>query len=363
MRGAKKIILFGLIVILFSCSSEKDKKQLVQLANLPISGSVTDVAEYVDDNGREYAIVGFGRFDLGSSPTSGIEIIDVTDPRNPVSVARETTVPGFDVKVWQNYVYTVDGDSDLKGSIIDISKLDNLRVVGEFQSSHNIFISKAGLMFCADNNLPTRILDLKPDPANPKFVWSGGFDGHDTAVIGNRWYHFGDSDATLVYDITNRTRPDQIVSIKSSKIALHHSGWPTEDGRHIYICDELADLSQPPKPFDITIWDISDAQNPKQVGGFADANATVHNLYIIGDYAYVSYYSAGFRIFDVSNPASPKLLETFATPKSDGGRFDGAFGVYPFAPSGNIYVSDSGTGLHIFSFEPGNLGGVNPVGS
>ena len=87
-------------------------------------------------------------------------------------------------------------------------------------------------------------------------------------------------------------------------------------------------------------------------GVIGDSTATVHNLYILDDLAYVSYYSAGFRLYDVSDPTMPRLLDEFDTAPTDtGAGFSGAWGVYPFMPSGHIYVSDRTGGLYVFTLE------------
>jgi FlgD Ig-like domain len=66
----------------------------------------------------------------------------------------------------------------------------------------------------------------------------------------------------------------------------------------------------------------------------------------------VSHYSAGFRVYDVSNPALPVLLDTYDTaPALTGDGYDGCYGVYPFGPDGIVYVSDSDNGLYLFSIE------------
>ncbi|MCH6559207.1 sodium:calcium exchanger, partial [candidate division KSB1 bacterium] len=134
-------------------------------------------------------------------------------------------------------------------------------------------------------------------------------------------------------------------------ISFHHSGWPTEDGNFLFICNELAIKGDP----DLTVWDIRDLNNPQFVTEIDDEEDNIHNLYIIGGFAYTSYYNAGFRIYDVSDPTDLKLVGEFDTsPDTDsGGLFQGAFGVYPFAPSGNIYVTDVTDGLFIFSFNSG----------
>ncbi len=341
---------------LFACgggSGGDDDINLQRLARLPLAGFVTDVWGYVDDaTGTEYALVGFGLFSAAADTGSGVHIVDVSDPRKPVRVSTVNTVPGFDVKAWKNYIYTVDGGSVGQGKIVDASDPAQPQVVGSFPSAHNIFIAANGFMYCEADAVQA-IYDLNDSPTDPVLVWQGSDSGHDATVIGDRWYHFGSFGATDIFDVSDPSLPRLLASIDLPSIAFHHSGWVTDDGNFLFITDELADLRG--APADFTVWDISDLDNPEKVGEFADANATVHNLFVRGDFAYVSYYHAGLRIFDVSNPSQPVIVDEFDTSTDSGPGFGGAFGVYPFAPSGNIYVSDEVTGLHVFSFKRGDL--------
>jgi hypothetical protein len=74
---------------------------------------------------------------------------------------------------------------------------------------------------------------------------------------------------------------------------------------------------------------------------------------IVGQLAFVSYYAAGFRVYDLSDPTQPALAFEYDTSAPSGEGWHGAFGVYPLAPSGNVYVSDMQNGLHIFSVPQG----------
>ena len=103
---------------------------------------------------------------------------------------------------------------------------------------------------------------------------------------------------------------------------------------------------------DVTAWDIQDPGNPVLVAEIGDSTATVHNLFILDNLAYLSYYTAGFRLYDVSDPTLPRLLDECDTAQAaTGAGFDEAWGVYPFTPSGHIYVSDMEGGLYIFALE------------
>ncbi len=356
----KKLAFGAILFFLFTnCSSKStDPGSEDLLADVPFgiysnitfaSGSLlSDVTGYVSPDGREYAIVGY------LNAPSGVSIIDLTDPYQPVEVSRVKTVSGFDVKVWKNYLYTVNGGGNgLEGDILDISNPANPTQAGTFNTAHNILITDDGYMIAEVNGL--KIYDLNPDPTQPQLIFDDQTPGgHDAAVVGNRLFDFhGGSSApgfTRIYDFSDPQNIELLAQINDPAIQYHHIGAPTQDGNYLLICDELA-LGDIP---DITVWDIRDLDNPEKVATINDTTATIHNLYIIGNYAYASYYTAGLKIFDVSDPLNITVARHFDTTEflGEGYNFGGAFGVYPFAPENRIYVSDVTTGLWVFKFDP-----------
>jgi hypothetical protein len=147
---------------------------------IPGSQTVTDLWGYVDqETSIEYMLVG---------SVDNLNIVDVTDPIRPRLVSQVPDVLAFDMKVWQNYVYVVDGSPFGTAVIIDIDDPEDPVVVGSFPAAHNIFIADNGFMVTEWFEL--RIFDLNPDPLNPKLVFSKGAQGHDAAVIGDRLFDF-----------------------------------------------------------------------------------------------------------------------------------------------------------------------------
>ena len=148
---------------------------------------INDVWGYVDSaTNREYALVGYG--DFKTPPNSGVTIYDVTNPTAPVEVSALNTVTGYDVKVWKNYMYSVSGRDGNFGGIVDISDPSNPILAGSIPSSHNITISDKGYVYSSFSGI--RIFDLNVDPTNPVLKWSGGDEGNDITIIGDRMYDF-----------------------------------------------------------------------------------------------------------------------------------------------------------------------------
>jgi choice-of-anchor B domain-containing protein len=300
----------------------------------------------------EYALLGSNSF--------GLHIIDVSTPGAPTIVATVDTVPRFDMKTFEHYVYTVDGNYGFTGSdgvILDIADPAHPVVVGNIRPGHNIFVDDLGYMYVTFPGL--EIFDLNPDPTDPQLVWTKtSTEGHDVYVEGDRLYDFHGHDGTFIYDVTSRASPVLLGSIPDTTIIFHHSGWTSQDGDFLFITDEF---SVHPSP-DIIVWDISNPATPIRVAEIADSTSTAHNAYRIDDHLYVSYYTAGFKVFDIADPTDPKLADEYdTTPLTGEYDFRGAWGCYPFAPSGNIYVSDRPEGFFVFSFDP--VSGVQLVGA
>lgn len=344
---AKTLQILMSVAVIASFHSSASRGGVTLLGHLTLSQKVTDVWGWYDANAnKEYALVGIE----SSGIPQGFYIIDVTDPADPVQVKRVANVSGFDLKTFGSLVYTVSGSiGTVGGYIVDISKVESPAFAGTFESSHNVTIDPRGYMYlCNASSQHSLVLySLLVDPTKPQFVWKDNLpNSHDATVVGTRLYDFHGINATRIYDISNPESPLLLGSIADGSIAYHHSGYPTEDGRHLFIADELA---KDPSP-DVTVWNIEDPSSPFKVAEIRDSVSTVHNLFIVGDFAYVSYYASGFKVFDVSDPTGPELVGEHDTSARAEEGFVGAFGVYPFAPSGNIYVSDIDNGLFVFSF-------------
>ena len=321
--------------------------QLVGRINLPNSIFLVNVVGYVDQSTlREYAIVG----DIHDK----VYIVDVTDPSDMRITAQISGIPGFDVKTWDHYLYTCDGNTGGNDSrVVDITDPANPIVLPNgFPSAHTFEISSAGIMFAEFPGL--RIYDLNATPTIPLLLHESGGEGHDSMPKGtDRLYDFHGRDATVIWDVSDPAHPDTLGIVDDASIVFNHSGDTTADQRYLYICDELSTGSSP----DITIWDIANPSTPVRVGQIADANSTVHNIYVVGDLAYTAYYASGFKVFDLTDPTRPALAGQYDTTKRSGEGFIGAIGAYVGLPSGNIFVCDIENGLFAFTVTPGTRDG------
>jgi hypothetical protein len=338
-RGALACAL--VTAVWFGAARAADPVELV--GQLPIDiptadGFVTDVWGWVHPTTlREYAIVG--------TDPRGIHIVDVTDPANPVLAKYIDNVPGFDMKTWDHYLYVCEGGSGPPSRIIDIADPANpVLLPAQLPTAHNIAIADYGVMYM---NWPSlRALDLLPDPTNPSLWFSGAAGGHDITPRGNIVYDFsGTGGGCRIYTYAGSHTLLLLGTAYDGGIFYYHSGDQSSDGKYLFICDETA--THPTA--DISIFNIQTPSSPQLVGTLGDPTATAHNLFVVGNVAYVSYYTAGFKAFNISDPAHPSLIGRYDTTAQAGECYcAGAFGVYPFSPSGNVFVSDWDNGLFIF---------------
>ena len=99
----------------------------------------------------------------------------------------------------------------------------------------------------------------------------------------------------------------------------------------------------------LKFWDLAGAPTPSKVAEYVgNPTAIVHNAFIRGNLAIMSYYTAGMRVVDISDPNNPLELGGYDSyPANDDAEYTGAWSVYPFFPSGRIVIGDMATGMYI----------------
>jgi choice-of-anchor B domain-containing protein len=362
--------------------------QLAELPSQPVSAS--NLWGFVDlDDGREYAVLGH---------RNGTTVVDVSDPDTPVIVGNIPGNPSLwrEVKVYQvpdpdggghrayAYISTEAPGGGLQ--IIDLTELPQsislANTLTDFSTSHTLFISnvdyasmaplpgRQAFLYIAGANVAGgafRIYDLA-DPVNPALVTPSPADAgymHDSAsllITDSRTTQCAgghdpcevlvDFNETTVdlWDVTDKSAPVRLSSTTYPNATYVHSGWPSEDQQFIIVHDELDELRRGLNTRIYTL-DISSLAAPQMVTSYVGGtSSTDHNGYTIGDRYYVAHYKRGLVIFDSSDPAALTEIgsfDTYLSPSANSAGTDGAWGVYPFLPSGTLLVSDIENGLFL----------------
>ena len=315
---------------------------------------------------REYGVIGV--FD-------GTHIFDVT---NPDSVYEADYIPAKDradihrdFKTYGNYLYGVADEGNNALQIIDMSYLpDSASLVYESTEfviqSHNIYIDE-GILYMVSPTLTLgnvsgfRMLDIATDPENP--ILLGDFDLpfghgnhiHDLFVRDKKAYCSNGNSGFFIYDVADPNNVSFLASIESySEQGYNHNGWLSEDSKTLFFTDETHGMG-------IKSFDISDLNNIEENVIFrSHVGAIVHNVFVHGDSLYASYYHDGVYVYNIEDPKCPYEVAYYDTYEEPDGyhSYQGAWGVYPFLPSGTVLVSDFENGLFVLTLE--NKTSVSP---
>jgi choice-of-anchor B domain-containing protein len=369
----------------------------VPLTELSSSASLgNDIWGHVDLNTmKEYAIIG---------TRSSIALVDVSDPVNPVVINnisgqrttwRDIKVYQFyseDMNKWQAYAYAT-ADSASEGlTIMNLSNPDEGLVLVDRdttdRSAHNIYLSNVdyGLNIQNTEALPQvhilgssngggslRSYSLATPAdliATHRLAGAQRSDySHDAssllvsderaerdcirATSAGCTVMLDFNEGTLrLWDHSSLNTAFELSSVSYPNANYTHSGWWTEDRQYVLLHDEL-DEQNANLNTTVHIFDISDLNNPTLVSTWTGPTAAIdHNGFVRGNKYYMSNYERGVTILDISDPLAPAELGHFDTfPARTANTFNGAWGTYPFLPSGIILVSDIQGGLYILKDE------------
>ena len=322
-------------------------------------------------NGHEYAVLG---------TTLGTHFFDVTDPENifekdfyagadsgPVIIHR-------DYHDYNGYLYAVSDEGESTLQIFDISNLpEEISLVYDdndiLERVHNIYIdTTAGKMYaCAAKGGDSAYKAVKiyslEDPTDPQKIGQYGVVGgqsfghvHDAYVENDTAFFNTGGDGLFVIDFSGDDPEliDYFSSVDYPQAGYNHSGWLTEDKEYYYFADETHGTS-------MKIVKTNGFNELEIIGTFdagkANEFSIPHNQIVHDGFLYVSYYYEGIQIFDIADPENPVNVYGYTTSNIDPkASYEGAWGVYPFLPSGNIIVSDMQEGLFVFKCIGENCG-------
>ncbi len=307
-----------------------------------------DVWGFVDLNtGREYVLAGFN---------NGTAVVDITDPVNPREVGfvagqseiwRDMKVyQYFDAAAdrWQAYAYVTTDTSTPPTDglvIIDLTDLPHsisrVSYTSDINRAHNVYLthsdngtgtslsSSTPLLIIVGSNIGNgrfRAYSLA-DPESPSFVNSpSSANGiHDAASMvitdarnGTQCGNGGsfcevlfdfDNNDFQIWDITDINSPVRLSTTTFANVGFIHSGWATEDKQFLFVNDELDELNAGLNTT-IRVFSIADLTLPTLAGTWTGPTGAIdHNGFVRGNRYYLSNYSRGLTILDITDPTVP----------------------------------------------------------
>jgi choice-of-anchor B domain-containing protein len=300
-----------------------------------------DIWGYEKD-GREYALLGV---------KNGMSVVDVTNAAAPreINFIPSNNSTWKDIKTFSHYAYVVN-ESGGGMQIVDLSglpeKAELVATYTGFSTSHNLYIDTARKLLFAEGThaKPVRILSLE-NPLAPVELSSFGVECHDIFARNGLVYISEGGHGTIgIFNYDDPRNPTLVSRFQIRRAGYVHNAWATEDGRYLMTTEENSGKT-------MKLFDLSDLTNVQQVGEIIGPGKLAHNTHIKGNYAYVSHYGSGMRIYDISNPATPTEVAYWMKSSSARRGFVSAWGAYPYLKSGKILISDIKDGLIIVQHE------------
>lgn len=306
-------------------------------------GTYNDIWGYAAPNGKEYALLG---------TRTGVAVIDVTNPANPQERGffNGPSSTWRDIRTYGTYAYAV---TEATGGmqVIDLTNPDMPTLVGQlhtsrFGNAHNISVDEAtGWIYVVGTNAGTVVFDASSSPANPSYVGTYG-NGSRSSYFHDFQAQNGLGYGSMIYNGVLRildvsSWPFSTISERTTPSSFTHQAWPNANDSLVVTVDERTGAV-------MKVWDITNPANPQSRGTFTpNPSAIPHNVFVIGDLVYASWYTEGLRVIDISDPNNPTEVAYYDTWSGPSGGYNGAWGCYPFLPSGNVLVSDISTGLYV----------------
>jgi hypothetical protein len=257
---------------------------------------VPAVARDVDVSGQ-LAVVTSYLVELGASFA---EILDISDPANPVRLALHTVMPGSPdiAKVSLVGNYAILGGPQ----VLDLTDPPQPReMAGLFNVAGNATIS-GDVLFAAAYGKGLQSYRMSPATWLRSRTITVGGQALGLGLQGDVvWMASGSTGLQAV----DRTKPDATALLGT--LPLNGKAWDLAiTGDHAVVAIGQAGLA---------IVDISDPANPQPLGEF-DTPGEARAVAVSGSTACVADNYEGLRVVDLSQPASPREVAAFATPGS-----------------------------------------------
>jgi choice-of-anchor B domain-containing protein len=336
-------------------------------ANVPPYGiRYNGIWGWDDGTGNEYAIIG---------ANNGVYFVNVTNPTAPVTsdfvAGKRDSCIWREIKTYDHYAYLISDDASPNSfQIVDLQYLpDSVSVVYDgtsiFERGHTLFVdgnklyvgivkggqfantSAMAVFSLANPELPTFLRSLNTDYGS----LLNNNQVHDMFVRNDTVYASCAYDGLFIFKYNTVANNFSLEGSLTSypQQGYNHSSALTEDGSTLVFMDEV------PNGLAVKVLDVTDFSNLTMKSTFSsNPGPTPHNPFMVGTTCYIAYYQDGLQVYDVSNPLLPVRLGYFDTHYQTpmGGpysplAYEGAWGAYPYLPSGNVLVSDMQNGLFV----------------
>lgn len=345
------------IIGCIECTQSEWDQHALYILDLTNPSKPIEIGHYFSDtNISDVAVFGdyaYLTLDEEGAAHPGMRVLDVSDPKEPEKVQDLfPSARGVSVTVSVNRLYFNGGKHGLNGlHIMDISNPGAPREIAFHPEYATIFSGNSGyIVHTTSCGCSTTDVDDPPeteftimdysDPERPrKSIFE--FEAYSVDIQGNTGFYWDSTTQTFTF--LDFSDPDKPVKLGSYGPVLGNlfdlTGEIFVDGEYGVIPTEemglyIFDFSSPTKPIfsnlydvgdyywveefnknhvylsvdnEIQVLDISNPQKPSIVWRY-DSRKQFVGVSIRGEYAYLAYEVDGLFVYDISNPASPVLI-------------------------------------------------------
>lgn len=342
----RNLLLLPFLVLGLGSLTAQDNISL--LSQVTFDENLSNVWGWTSGDGSEYVIL--GTFD-------GTYLIDISDPASPVELQfiDGSNSTWRQIAEWNGYAYVVNETAD---GLLCID-LHDLPGTADYTFSdggaglveaHQVWADENGIVYVFGSNLyggSTVMFDASADPMDPVFLGATdtwyvhhGFARGDTLYESNIYQgHFS------VWDVSDKSLP-VLLATEVTPGSFTHNVVPSDDGQYLFSTDEKNNGSL--AAFDIS--ELDDIQFLSEFRSEPGTNSIPHYAWYKDGFVTTAWYKDGVVITDVSHPEYMVETGYYDTYPGSGSGFSGAWGVYPYFPSGVMAVSDISEGL--FMLDP-----------
>ena len=212
------------------------------------------------------------------------------------------SIPGYanNVDVAGNYAYIAAGSTGLQ--IVDVTDRRNPRIVGSLSTAGNANDVRVvgNLAYVADGSAGLQIIDVTvPTAPVLRGTYNTPGDAYDVVVSGNRAYIADGASGLQIIDITNPAAPTLLGSYDTPGTA-----------KGVDVSGNLAVVADGTSG--VRIIDISNPALPVSLGTIATSDA--RDVTVEGSFAYVADYTGSLKVIDFTTPTNPRLAANTSQP-------------------------------------------------
>jgi choice-of-anchor B domain-containing protein len=353
-------LFIGLLIASQTLLGQRDNFNLDLLMQKDYPEDCNDIWGYVDENGNEYAI-------LGTVEATAVLALDGPDAPREIAYIPGTRSTWRDMKHFGDRVYVTTDVGEDGLLIIDMSEISSDSVdffywtpqlslngndLGVLDKCHNLYVDDtSGYLYLSGcNNLNSGgmlIFDLNENPDEPNLigasrsVYSHDVYVNDSLMFGNDIYN----GELSIFDVTDKSSPE-LVALQPTTGAFTHNAWSSSNNDFVFTTDEISGGF-------VDAYDIRSFDNIQRLDSWRPANALdsgiiPHNTHYHNGFLHTSWYIEGIIVLDARDPSNLVPAAWYDTYDGNQRRFNGAWGAYPFLPSGRLLVSDINSGLFVF---------------